>query len=56
MYGVNYETITKTSGKTELWGVSVLELNSHPEHKGAGPAHLSYVLRLIPFIDPNHTS
>ena len=41
MYGVNYETITKTSVKTVLWGVSVLELDSHPEHnKGPDPRTL----------------
>ena len=43
MYGVNYETITKTSVKKVLWGVSVLELDSHPEHnKGPDPRTLRY--------------
>ena len=40
-----------------LWGVAVLELDSHPDHyKGPDTRTLHMCKDPIPFIDPNHTT
>ena len=38
-----------------LWGVTVLELNRHPDHNKEPYPPDAVVLRTIPFTDPNNT-
>ena len=46
-----------------LWGVVVLEIDSHPDHNNGPDPHTlckslaqGVTLRPIPFIDPSHTT